>query len=92
MNAVSSDVSEEPHNPSTSLTKKTFYCKDKDFCVYGRPDGVGNIVFTIHCSQPGWAGVGIGKSMIGAEVRLNLLHLAHSWLDELRKRLYSHIC
>jgi hypothetical protein len=70
MGVVPSNVSEESHNHSSGavVTKQTFYCKDKDFCVYGRPDGAGNIVFTIHCSQPGWAGFGIGKSMIGAEV------------------------
>jgi hypothetical protein len=52
----------------TSVTKMIVFCKGQDYCVYIRPDGPDNLFFTVHCSQPGWAGIGIGKHMIGAEV------------------------
>jgi hypothetical protein len=52
---------------STVIAVRTFFCKGEDYCVYIRHDA-DNVIFTVHCSQPGWAGIGIGKHMIGAEV------------------------
>ena len=47
-----------------------FFCeKGQTFCFYGQPDSTGKyITFTIHSAADGWAGFGIGSSMLNADM------------------------
>ncbi|KAJ3319959.1 hypothetical protein HDV06_005777 [Boothiomyces sp. JEL0866] len=35
-------------------------------CLYGQPDGNGNVVFTVHSSAPGWTAIGVGAGMVNS--------------------------
>ncbi|KAJ3258243.1 hypothetical protein HK103_003724 [Boothiomyces macroporosus] len=41
-------------------------CVGSSICIYGQPDGSGNVVVTVHSSAPGYTGIGIGSSMINS--------------------------
>ena len=42
------------------------FCVPNTFCVYGKPDGNGSTIFTVHSAAAGWASVGVGSSMTGS--------------------------
>jgi hypothetical protein len=47
----------------------SFCEKGQTFCFYGKPEASGShIVFTIHSAAEGWAGFGIGNSMLNADM------------------------
>ncbi|KAJ3275376.1 hypothetical protein HDV01_000668 [Terramyces sp. JEL0728] len=35
-------------------------------CLYGQPDGNGNVIFTVHSSAPGWTAIGVGSGMVNS--------------------------
>ncbi|KAJ3334511.1 hypothetical protein HDU91_002698, partial [Kappamyces sp. JEL0680] len=57
------DFASLPDPAPTPGSSGNSYCKDQLFCIYGKPDGNGNIVFTLHSAAPGWAAIGTGDSM-----------------------------
>ena len=41
----------------------TSECIPGVFCVYGEPDGKGNVLITLHAAAKGWVGLGVGSSI-----------------------------
>ena len=46
----------------------TSKCIPNLLCIFGEPDGKGNILITIHSAAKGWVGMGIGTSMSNSAI------------------------